>query len=49
MAVSMDKIIFHEHLEECCGPQPCHHFVQVMGLLFVVIDSYSFNVGLNQY
>lgn len=38
MAVCMDKIVLHEHLEEGGGSDPGDNFVQLVVVLLVISD-----------
>jgi len=48
MAVSMDEVMFHQHLEEAGRPQTCDNSVQGMPILLIVHNRKPLHKGLNQ-
>lgn len=49
MAIRVDEVIFHQHLEECSGPQTSDHRIQRMFVVLEVCDRNSLRETLNQY
>ena len=48
VAVSVNKVILHEHLEESGSAQPSDHCVQWMSILLEVGHGHSLNEGLDE-
>lgn len=49
VAVSMDKIVLHQHLEEGCGTQTRNHCVQRVPVVLEVSHRHSLHEGLDKY
>ena len=47
VAVSVDEVILHQHLEKCNRTQSSDHFVQDMSIFLVVSHGHSFDESLN--
>ena len=49
VTISMNKVVFHQHLKECHSAYPGNNSIEDMSVILKVGDRSAFNKGLGEH